>query len=286
MANFDGFPPQADLVSPSYITVQNDGVWDRGGSFTVEFAREFRVRQNVSATAGVWETYQYSDFSPVTPYSLFRFGTGRTVSYNVFRVLRSQEYVVLPLEQAAYEYTDPREESINDISWLVAPGFTCFRVEQTLGFDGFVIPAPDGITLERVRQDTLIAHFSVDSSVAAGIYELAYKTWVLELFYDGEITEYNWYERKSERIFISVGFSNVFPAPRTGINREDNVWDPFPGSDGEGGEGDGMGSWDGEKYNWGSGEWATLNALSTLGGGRYNQRLVVLGHRQIYFGGD
>lgn len=32
-----------------------------------------------------------------------------------------------------------------------------------------------------------------------------------------------------------------------------------------------------------NGAWVDLNALTTLGGGRYNQQLVVLGHRAIYF---
>jgi hypothetical protein len=56
-----------------------------------------------------------------------------------------------------------------------------------------------------------------------------------------------------------------FPTPRPADYEPDQVWDPKGGVGGTGG-------------------WTfDLSDLTTLGGGRYNQQLVVLGHKKIYF---
>jgi len=81
----------------------------------------------------------------------------------------------------------------------------------------------------------------------------------------------DWEDRALDMIFEVYGITaegfTPFPTSRPDDYVPDDVWDP-KADDGEGGKG----------------AWTDLPwDLVTLGGGRYNQQIVVLGHRKIYF---
>lgn len=298
MAYYEDFSTTGD----GFISVEDNGQWFPGNSYTVTYIKEYRRKTNYLIDPQFDQIYYVEetcrDLAPVNLYESMRLGSNPHDEYGVFKALHSSDYVVdeadngliySPLRMTGYTYPDPREESINDISWLVAPGITCTSaVYSSAELEG--ANQPDNVHRKKEARAT----FSIASSVAPGIYHMAVKTWrgraaaFIAGPFPGSIEEIShtpkWVETNEERISISIGFTNgtgpnIFPPPRTGIDHDNDFWNP-PEDDG-GGEGDGDGGGDG-----GVGDWTGSPAdLRTLGGGRYGQQIVVVGNKKIYFGG-
>lgn len=226
------------------LSIEDDGVWERGRTYEVIWMLHW-------TTGSPFEVYKLAPISEWgNEIGVFEITPGTTAAESVFLSTDDGDSYALSGTGTGSGITKWLYDH-----WTDYRLFTLSNLTKTSSYDTDIVGG--------VGIGTVISTFTVPESVEPGTYYLAYMGFE-------SVTDVNWVETLRTYFPITVlseGGSNPAPFPESRpVNyNPDSEWNP------KGGE-------------FGGGAWTTPNQLTTLGGGRYNKQLVVLGHKKLYFG--
>ncbi len=246
------FPPFVPTGTDATISIENNGVWQAGGTYQVQSYIYLWDIHSSNSASGERENY----ISKATPHyikpddPLFSLLSPNPRGLFFSDVVANNYGSTLPFTTWFNDsYTDYR----NDVSDTITRTHVNIVVEEVSGGGG---------NLDRLRWYETTDTWTIPLNEVTATYTLAYLSTLWAPSGSGQFSE----ELGREYWQISItggGVSNPtpdFPEPRPVGYDPDTVWDPILG------------------------DWVAPSALTTAGGGRYNKQIVVIGHKQLYYG--
>lgn len=252
-------PPFIPDDTERIISIENNGVWVRGGTYTVTWYeyRWFLSVPNPPDPADLYYKYGLVPFYPSGASSGAAYAGYTKLTFSTYSLADDFDSISdNGITKGSY-YTswDSPDLMNNDITFTVSQGSD----------EGGIGPRDGGATTEFLNKYLWTGTFTVAADAVSGEYVLAYLGFEWELLFDNSktVTEF---QRVYYPITIleSAGSSvpATFPKERRDNYGPDDIWDED------------------------SGTWKNPNEVnpSALGGGRYNQQLVVVSDQgKIYF---
>lgn len=240
------------------MSVEDDGVWTAGNSFTVK-VRQYEV------------IYSQGSHDPDPPAWVEQWGYSLLGWGDLHQVTNKEVFTTAGEE--AYALKDvPNSDGTNDDPYISQSGLitptTWTKAERThLYFNG----PPDIVAGDIDWGEEMTYSIAIPADIDVGTYYLIYTGWYRFKVFGGDFTIATELVRYAYPITIlgaGAGVSTSFPESRSPQYNPDVVWDETGGADG-------------------LGEWVDIDSgITSLGGGRYGKQIIAVSERgQIFFGG-